>query len=324
MISIILPAYNAAQTLGRCVDSVLDQSYADFELLCIDDGSRDETLQLLREYEQRDPRVKVFTKENGGVSSARNVGVKEAKGEFITFLDADDWVERDWLKDYIDNYRGEDLLFQNAIWERADGTQFLRSITMDSANSCADKILYLYDYSTINYVWATIFKRSIIVENDILFNTDIKYNEDCEFVLHYCSFIKDINILPKSLRNYHYVFPDGNRAYQQPSYSRALALKLVALRGYEMCRRQGASFLSINSRTTSDLLYTVIMAYRLGLSMEERLKILDVAASLPYKREAKGLKFKLLNLLIVPNVRLSDSILRLILREDKNLKSDGE
>ncbi|MFI3288620.1 MAG: glycosyltransferase family 2 protein [Rikenellaceae bacterium] len=317
MISVIIPLYNAAKTLDRCIESALNQSYPDFELLCIDDGSRDETLQLLREYEVKDSRVRVFTKENGGVSSARNIGIKEAKGEFITFLDADDWVERDWLRDYIDNYQGEDLLFQNAIWEKSDGSQFLRSITIDRANSCADKILYLYDYSTINYVWATIFRRSIIIDNNILFNTEIKYNEDCEFVLHYCSFIKDINILPKYIRNYHYVFPDGERAYQEPSYIRALALKLVALRGYDMCREHGASFLSINRRTTSDLLYTVIMAYRLGLPKEERLKILDVATSLPYRRETNGLKFKVLNLLITPNIWFSDQILKLILGRGK-------
>lgn len=317
MISVIIPLYNAAKTLGRCIESALDQSYSDFELLCIDDGSRDETLNLLREYEVKDSRVRVFTKENGGVSSARNVGLKEAKGEFITFLDADDWVERDWLKDYIDHYQGEDLLFQNAIWEKSDGSQFLRSITIDSTNSCADKIIYLYDYSTINYVWATIFRRSIIVDNNILFNTEIKYNEDCEFVLHYCSFIKDINILPKSIRNYHYVFPDGERAYQEPSYIRALALKLVALRGYDMCREHGASFLSINRRTTSDLFYTVIMAYKLSLPIEERLKILGVITSLPYRLDIKDLKFKVLNLFIMPNIHISDWVLRLILRSEK-------
>ena len=98
MISIIVPVYNTEKYLRRCIDSVLAQTYQDFELLLIDDGSKDSSGAICDEYAAQDARVRVFHKENGGVSSARNVGLDNARGEWITFVDADDWIESDMLE----------------------------------------------------------------------------------------------------------------------------------------------------------------------------------------------------------------------------------
>ena len=91
-ISVIIPVYNAESTLRRCVDSFLAQTFTDFECLLINDGSKDRSGEICDEYVARDSRVKVFHKENGGVSSARNVGLDNATGEWIAFVDSDDWV----------------------------------------------------------------------------------------------------------------------------------------------------------------------------------------------------------------------------------------
>ena len=91
-ISVIIPVYNAESTLRRCVDSVLAQTFTDFECLLINDGSKDKSGEICDEYAIRDSRIKVFHKENGGVSSARNVGLDNATGEWIAFVDSDDWV----------------------------------------------------------------------------------------------------------------------------------------------------------------------------------------------------------------------------------------
>ena len=93
-ISVIIPVYNAESTLRRCVDSVLAQTFTDFECLLINDGSKDKSGEICDEYAIRDSRVRVFHKENGGVSSARNVGLDNATGEWIAFVDSDDWVGR--------------------------------------------------------------------------------------------------------------------------------------------------------------------------------------------------------------------------------------
>ena len=92
-ISIIVPVYNAERYLHRCIDSILAQTFRDFELLLIDDGSKDNSGYICDEYAEKDERVKVWHKENGGVSSARNVGLDNARGEWVTFADSDDWLE---------------------------------------------------------------------------------------------------------------------------------------------------------------------------------------------------------------------------------------
>lgn len=97
-ISVIIPVYNAEPYLGRCLDSLRTQTFADFELLLIDDGSRDRSGAMCDEYAGRDPRIRVFHQPNGGVSSARNVGLDHARGEWITFVDADDYVREHYLE----------------------------------------------------------------------------------------------------------------------------------------------------------------------------------------------------------------------------------
>ena len=100
-ISVIVPVYNTEKFLQRCIDSVLAQTYQDFELLLIDDGSKDSSDTICDEYAAQDTRVKVFHKENGGVSSARNVGLDNARGEWITFVDSDDYIEENYLQTFI-------------------------------------------------------------------------------------------------------------------------------------------------------------------------------------------------------------------------------
>ena len=98
MISVIIPVYNSASFLDKCISSVLSQSYSDFELLLINDGSTDNSVEICDHYAQKDSRVRVIHKANGGVSSARNIGLDQAKGEWVTFVDSDDWVHEDFLK----------------------------------------------------------------------------------------------------------------------------------------------------------------------------------------------------------------------------------
>ena len=92
-VSIIVPVYNAAHTIGRCIESILNQQYTDFELFLVDDGSRDGSPALCDSYAAREPRIRAFHKPNGGVSSARNLGLEQAAGQCIAFLDADDAFE---------------------------------------------------------------------------------------------------------------------------------------------------------------------------------------------------------------------------------------
>lgn len=98
MISIIIPAYNAADYLVQTIESVLNQTYSDFELILVDDGSTDRTCEIIKDYQGKDARIKYFYKENGGVSSARNLGLQKATGDFVSFLDSDDLWDKRFLE----------------------------------------------------------------------------------------------------------------------------------------------------------------------------------------------------------------------------------
>ena len=93
MLSVIIPVYNTEAYLKRCLDSVLGQTYKNIEVICVNDGSTDNSLQILKDYEKKDKRVLVIDKENGGVVSARKAGIKAASGEYCTYVDSDDWIE---------------------------------------------------------------------------------------------------------------------------------------------------------------------------------------------------------------------------------------
>lgn len=94
MISVIVPVYNVERYLARCIESILSQTYTDFELLLIDDGSKDKSGSICDEYALKDSRIRVFHKPNGGVSSARNVGLDNARGQWVAFCDSDDWLDK--------------------------------------------------------------------------------------------------------------------------------------------------------------------------------------------------------------------------------------
>lgn len=110
LISIIVPVYNSEKTIIRCVDSILQQTYRNFELLLINDGSKDSSGTICDEYAQKDSRIRVLHKANGGVSSARNLGLDNAKGEWITFCDSDDTVMPNWIDNFNEIVADKELV----------------------------------------------------------------------------------------------------------------------------------------------------------------------------------------------------------------------
>ena len=190
-LSIIIPIYNAEKYLERCLDSVLNQSFQDYELLLIDDGSTDRSAEICDSYAKHDERIKVFHKENGGVSSARNMGLDNATGEWIYFVDADDEVLAGGMQNLVDGIRDDaDIIMGglekcddvgNVLYEIEEGQTFLSKkdgllINYGASNKCIG-----------NWGWMTIrlFRNKIIQDNGIRFDEDICYNEDELFVVRY-------------------------------------------------------------------------------------------------------------------------------------------
>ena len=105
LISVIIPVYNVRDYLERCIDSVINNTYKNLEIICIDDGSPDDSLDILKRYEKSDSRVKVISKKNGGLSSARNAGLRKANGSYIAFIDSDDWIHPNYFRILIDELK---------------------------------------------------------------------------------------------------------------------------------------------------------------------------------------------------------------------------
>lgn len=278
MISVIVPVYNAEKTLNQCVDSILSQKYKDFELLLINDGSKDRSGEICNEYALKDNRVRVFHQENKGVSAARNVGLDNILGEFATFCDSDDWVEDTWLSDYIDNYNGEDVLFQNARWWKDGGIMLDRKISLDLELSTYERIKHLYLYNTLFYIWSAIWKSSIIKEYNLKFE-NVKLWEDRIWTCSFCTNIKNINIIPinkQTKYNYNYRFP-FEREYEiiNKEKFKTIIMNLDSIEDLCHSFHKESDFPFFSKIITSVLLQNLFLAYRNKiLDKEERQIIL--------------------------------------------------
>lgn len=114
-ISVIVPVFNAEKYLKMCLNSLVSQTLKNIEIICIDDGSTDNSLAILDKFKSKDDRIKIIKQKNYGVSMARNNGISEAQGEYIGFVDADDWVDKDFLKNYIMPLKNIMLILQQPV-----------------------------------------------------------------------------------------------------------------------------------------------------------------------------------------------------------------
>lgn len=204
-ISIIVPVYNVEHYLRRCLESIVAQTFKDWECIMIDDGSSDQSGEICDEFHLNDSRFKVFHKENGGVSSARNVGLDNAKGEYICFCDSDDWVDSNWLEAFA-SYFGENIIVQGYKYRLDKGFQWNQINHAEQVLPVADAVCYLYEQGNLGYLWCRCFKRSIIEQNDLRFNERYSLCEDNEFIFKYLLNISCVSIIPFAA--YNYLMPD--------------------------------------------------------------------------------------------------------------------
>ena len=191
-LSIIVPVYNVSNYLRGCIDSILSQSYPDFECILVDDGSTDESGLICDEYAARDSRIRVFHKENGGVSSARNLGLENAEGEWVYFVDSDDELLPDGLRIIVDCIR-PDVDVVLAGYESYDEDGTLKYSIPDRVKIMLKKtesLSTLYErhalfYRFLPYLWIRLLRRSIIEEKHIRFDTRISNKEDTLFLAQY-------------------------------------------------------------------------------------------------------------------------------------------
>ena len=200
MVSIIVPVYNAEKTIRRCIDSILNQTYNDIELVLVDDGSADRSGMICEDYQKKDNRVRAIHTANHGVSHARNVGIAESSGEYITFVDSDDYLSPAFLEHYM-KYKEFDLV--------AGGYQTFPSyhqMSFQDKSYCISKgdasLLSPMVAKLDGSCWAKLFHSKIIKDHHLLFDENMRFSEDTLFSVKYMYYIDTLKTI--SDNGYHY------------------------------------------------------------------------------------------------------------------------
>jgi len=208
-ISIIIPVYNAGEYLKQCLDSVLNQTFRDYECICINDGSTDNSLSIIQEYVNKDNRFNIIDKKNEGVSISRNIGIDRSVGEYITFIDSDDWIEKDYLIKifYSKNSKNDLVVCGFNVFNHKDNIIDLKYEEGKSNNK-----VFLIEYKNIeNFldfigsyrsVWGKLYRSDIIKKNNIYFFNNISGDEDYAFNILYIMYIENILFIADKLYVY--------------------------------------------------------------------------------------------------------------------------
>lgn len=214
-VSIVIPIYNVEKYLEKCVESVVNQTYNKLEIILVNDGSNDSSGILAENLAKLDKRIKVFTKKNGGVSSARNFGLEKSTGKYIMFIDPDDYIELNMIENmiYLAEENGSDMVicgyyFENhykTIKSNINIDQFaVNYIEAEYRNIIEMKknMVDIWDTSLMYNVWNKIYRKDLIIENNIKFS-DKKMGEDLEFNINYLNICTSMYITSKCF--YHYI-----------------------------------------------------------------------------------------------------------------------
>lgn len=189
-ISIIVPVYNVEKYLHRCLNSIIVQTFTNWECILVDDGSFDDSGNICEEYKVKDSRFKVVHKKNGGVSSARNYGIKSAKGEWIYFSDSDDELYPDCLESLLTNIENDTCLVM-AGYDDIDLNGKQRNLPIALFNEkltheeAIRRLFIPKYYGYEGYLWCKLFKRYEIINKQLTFRENIAFNEDCLFILQF-------------------------------------------------------------------------------------------------------------------------------------------
>lgn len=264
-ISVIIPIYNASKYLNKCVTSVLSQTWQDYEVLLIDDGSSDESGEIIDKWGKVDSKIRCIHKENRGLVSTRKRGVLEARGDYICWVDADDWVENTFLEDFIEEmHKSEADAVVMALVQNIGVEEYEVRNTLDNGvyriEDIAEKMLYsgdFYEYGIGPHLVTKMFRREDLLETQLLVDDNIRAGEDA--AVSYPTLLKCKKICVYNKANYHYVQHSGSmtKTENDKEYERiqkvidhlqiqfkmsgkyeALKVQLKIYKNYLMCLRQ--------------------------------------------------------------------------------------
>lgn len=213
MVSVIVPIYNGEKYLGKCLDSIINQNYRNIEIILINDGSTDNSGEICKTYALGDDRIRVIHTQNSGPAAARNTGIKNSKGSFIFFLDADDFIANRALELLVENYNKykSDIIIGDFIKIRDDESypglaavfSGSRLLTKQDIADCTRRYLKKPNrFELFSYSWGRLFRASIIRNNNILFDADLHTYEDVAFNFDYLKYTEEIFFLGEPIYNH--------------------------------------------------------------------------------------------------------------------------
>lgn len=262
-ISIIVPVYNAEKKLERCVASLRGQSYENIEILLVNDGSRDNSLNICQKLAQEDGRIRVIDKPNGGVSSARNAGLDGATGEFVMFCDSDDWADPAWCACLMENYQPEQLTVCDFYWDEVP------ALSHREPTETVKKQDYLHQSKLMCGPWNKLFSRKVMEEHHIRFSETLSLGEDFVLCLTYLGAISgDVRYVYRQL--YHYdTSEEGSLSRRAPRLSQCVECYQKVTAGMEKIGATDAESLQVRNQ----LIGPHFERYLKGVAQDQSLSI---------------------------------------------------
>ena len=208
LFSIVVPVFNLEEQIEKCIESLRQQTMNDYEIILVDDGSTDRSYEICRRFAAEDTRIQAVSQPNGGVSKARNTGIRLARGKYIVFVDGDDYVERDYLKDLSEADEDADLVIMGYTLEydthKIPVPKHVEEMRIRHHESGQIQKLYMNGF--LSYVWGKRFSLDMLRERELCFDTELNIGEDICFVMEYI--LQSFNVIVKDRCSYHYIHYD--------------------------------------------------------------------------------------------------------------------
>lgn len=253
IISVVIPVFNTAPYLKKCLDSVCGQTYQNLEIICVDDGSTDGSEKIVEDYARKDPRVKVLHKSNGGESSARNAGLQESTGEYVAFVDCDDWLEPDMYENMVQamEEKSVDMVLCGYFLSTDAGSSPVKNEKPVSEDVFDRHKLFGYVYQRDSYrgvtswIWCKLFRRKLLFCNGemISFDETLRFGGDLLFFIRAALNVSRTVYLPQPF--YHYYQRESSTAHSLDDLDLAFEIVETYQRMIDFLERQQAELDSI-------------------------------------------------------------------------------
>lgn len=297
-ISVIVPVYNAAAYIKRCIESILNQTYQNIELILVDDGSTDGSSIICDEYRKKE-NIKIVHKKNGGVSSARNAGLMIASGDYIGFVDSDDYIEKNMFQLMHDNIKDADLSMCGYYQNKK---KFIGISNKQIVDRTTAVTYVIGDGGFKGFLWNKLFKKSVIDKYKIRFFPDIHMCEDLVFCISYIDKIEKVCLLPNAL----YYYEDcgvslSNAKFNQKKYSVIKAYN--TLLSMDLIKGDKKIFKIVENRKIKHCLSLWMLLVRDNL-MDKNTYFLEIKREIKHENisflmdKSYGVKYKLLFLIL--------------------------